>query len=110
MKIDWFVKFLLLVIVILLGVIALRLYVAPPVVKAESLGTYFPLHIEPGNVNLTSPDGKYSGVGKLVIDLRNGNIWGFPALGTVPRSLSDFTPITSHPYLVGKWALTDMDK
>jgi hypothetical protein len=111
MKIDGFVKMLLLVIAIFLGIIALRPYAAPPVAEAQYGGAY-PVYIEPGDVAMSSADGRHNEVGKLVIDLRNGNIWGFPGLGRVPRpiGMSTSTPLTSHPFLVGKWALTDMDK
>ncbi|MGA3323686.1 MAG: hypothetical protein ABSF45_04385 [Terriglobia bacterium] len=50
--------------------------------------------------------------GRIVIDLRNGNVWGFPEfLETSPQDfvMNPHVP-TSHPVLLGKWALTDMDK
>ena len=73
MKIDGFVKMLLLVIAIFLGIIALRPYAAPPVAEALSGGAY-PVYIEPGNVAMSSADGRHNEVGKHVIDLRNGNL------------------------------------
>jgi len=108
MKIDGCVKFLLLVIAIFLGVIALRPHVAPPVVHAQSSGGY-PVHFEPGYVTLPAPNGGTL-PGKLVIDLRNGNVWGFP--GFTQDALAAFhDPLpVSHPILLGKFALTDMDK
>ncbi|MDR3674726.1 MAG: hypothetical protein P4N24_04510 [Acidobacteriota bacterium] len=111
MKIDWFVKFLLLVIAIFLGVIALRPYMAPPKVEAQSGGVY-PLYIEPGEVRIGAPDGVHGAIGKLVIDRRNGNVWGFPGFDQVPRPLgeSSSTPLVSHPFLVGKYAFADVDK
>jgi hypothetical protein len=48
MKIDRFVQFLLLVIAVSLAAIALRPYVAPPVVEAQS-GEGHPFYIEPGS-------------------------------------------------------------
>ena len=112
MKIDWFVKCLLLIIAILLGIIAQRPYVAPPVVKAESVGTYYPLYIEPGPVSLPGRDALGNVLGRVVVDLRNGNVWGFPELSSGPSPANAFNPTvaTSHPFLLGRWALTDMDK
>jgi hypothetical protein len=112
MKIDWFVKSLLLIIVIFLGIIALRHYMAPPLVKAESFGTYYPLYVEPGPVSLPARDGRSNALGRVVIDLRNGNVWEFPDLSSGPSSVNAFNPTVaiSHPFLLGRWALADMDK
>jgi hypothetical protein len=111
MKLDGFVRFLLLVIAIFLGVIALHPYLTPPAVQAQSGGAY-PLYIEPGGVRMSAPDGVHGAIGKLVIDLRNGNVWGFPALGQLPHAMGEpnSTPPISHPFLLGKYALADMDK
>jgi hypothetical protein len=110
MKIDWIVKFLLLVIAIFLGVIALRPYVAPPVVQAQPGGAY-PVFFMPGAVMLPDPHGHLGGVpGKVVVDLRNGNIWGFPGFTQDDYGTFNSTLPTSHPILLGKYALADMDK
>jgi hypothetical protein len=45
-----------------------------------------------------------------VIDLRNGNIWGFPGFTQEAFGPLDNTLPTSHPMLLGKLALADMDK
>ena len=109
MKIDRFVKFLLVVIVIFLGIIALRPYVAPPVVKAQVGGTYYPMYVAHDVVWLPSPKGGVV-AGRTAIDLRDGNIWGFP--GFTQDTFGSFDKVlpTSHPVLQGKWALADMDK
>ncbi|MFZ0960934.1 MAG: hypothetical protein WAO35_08510 [Terriglobia bacterium] len=109
MKIDGFVKFLLLVIAIFLGIIALRPYVAPPRVEAQSTGAYYPMYIEHGFVWLPSPKGG-SVAGRLVLDLRTGNIWGFPGFTQDTFEILDKKLPTSHPVLLGKWELADMDK
>jgi hypothetical protein len=48
----------------------------------------------------------------VVVDLRNGNIWGFPTLqpDPYPAAGAITTPPTSRPFLLGKFALADMDK
>jgi hypothetical protein len=77
MKIDWFVKMLLLVIAVFLGVIAVRPLLMPPPVNAQSQEGY-PFYIEPGVVSLRAPDGSRQVYGRMVVDLRNGKVWGFP--------------------------------
>ena len=111
MRLDGFVRFLLLVIAIFLGVIALHPYLTPPAVQAQSGGAYS-LYIEPGDVRMSAPDGVHGAIGKLVIDLRNGNVWGFPTLtqDPYPAAGPNSAPPTSHPFMLGKFALADMDK
>jgi len=110
MQIDRCVKCLLLVIAILLAAIAVRPYVAPPAVSAQS-GEPSQFFVEPGTAMLRAPDGSRQVLGKVVIDLRNGNVWGFPTLGREPYPTagpSSSSP-TSHPFLLGKFALSDME-
>jgi hypothetical protein len=111
MKSDWLVGFLLLAIAISLGAIALRPYVAPPAVEAQA-GEAQRFYIEPGTTMLRAPDGSRQVLGKVVIDLHNGNVWGFPTLAhePYPTAGGQTTLQTSHPFLLGKFALTDVDK
>jgi len=110
MKIDS-LKLLLLVIATSLVTIALHPYIAPPPVAAQSVeGRVF---IEPGVYMLRAPDGSQQVLGKVVVDLRSGNIWGFPTFSQNPYPVSASTrmpPPTSHPFLLGKFALADMDR
>jgi hypothetical protein len=110
MKLDS-LKLLLLVIASSLVIIALRPYIAPPAVAAQSEA--HDLYIEPGVSMLRAPDGSQQVLGKVVVDLRNGNIWGFPTFSQNPYPVPAATrmpPPTSHPFLLGKFALADMDK
>jgi len=111
MKRDWLSKFLLAVIAVSLAAIALRPYVIPSAVVAQS-GESRALFIEPGTSMLRAPDGSRQVLGKVVIDLRNGNVWGFPTLGQAPYPLAspNTTPPTSHPFLLGNFALREVDK
>lgn len=111
MKLDWSVKLLLLAIAIATSAIALRPYLAPPPVQAQSNDAY-PFHIEPGTVMLRAPDGRRSVLGRVVIDMRNGNVWGFPTTtpDTFPSSRTSNTPPTSHPFLLGTFAFSDVDR
>jgi hypothetical protein len=109
---DWQVKTLLTVIALLLGVIAFRPAMAPSVVKAQAAEGY-PFYIEPGVSMLRAPDGSRQVYGKVVVDLRNGKIWGFPTLtadSPYPVDQVNSTPPTSHPFLLGKYAFGDADK
>jgi hypothetical protein len=109
MQADRRVTFLLLVIAVALSAIALHLYIAPPAVMAQ--GEASPFFVEPGVTMLRLPDGRGQVLGKVVIDMHNGNVWGFPTLAHEPYpavSPSSNTP-TSHPFLLGKFALSDME-
>lgn len=111
MKIDS-LKLLLLVIATSLVIIALRPYIAPPAAAAQSVEAHA-VYIEPGVSMLRASDGSQQVLGKVVVDLRNGNIWGFPTLSQNPypgAAATRMPPPTSHPFLLGKFALADMDK
>jgi hypothetical protein len=111
MRIDRFQTFLLLAIAVSLAAIALRPYVAPPAAQAQSSELHS-LFIEPGTALLRAPDGSQQVIGKVVIDLSNGNVWGFPTQGGDPYPSSGIqtSPQVSHPFLLGKYALSDMNK
>jgi hypothetical protein len=111
MKLDRMQTYLLLLIAVFLAAIAVRPYVALPAVQAQSSEAY-PFYVEPGTYMLRAPDGSQQVLGKVVIDMRNGNIWGFPTLirEPYPATGTQTTPQTSHPFLLGKFALSDMDK
>lgn len=111
MKLDRSVKFLLLVIAASLLAIAVNPYIAPAVAQAQSNDAY-PVYVEPGTAMLRAPDGSRQVFGKVMVDMRNGSIWGFPTLtqDPYPSNGTQTTPQTSHPFLLGKFALNDMDK
>jgi hypothetical protein len=111
MPCDRVTKLLLFTIALFLGLIALLPYVAPPVVKAQTDGDHA-FYIEPGVKMLRAPDGSKQVLGKVVVDLRNGKIWGFPT-GTdspYPVDATRTTPPTSHPFFLGTFVLPDMEK
>jgi hypothetical protein len=111
MKTDWAVKSLLLITAVSLSTIALRPYIAPPAVNAQSDEAHA-VYVEPGTAMLRAPDGSRQVLGKVVVDLRNGKVWGFPTMtqDPYPSNGTQTTPQTSHPFLLGKFALGDMDK
>src|SRR6267154_2195550 len=70
-------NFLLLVIAVALVAIAVRPYIDPAPVRAQTTSAH-PFYIESGVQMLVAPDGSGQVYGKVVVDLRNGKIWGFP--------------------------------
>jgi hypothetical protein len=107
MRADLRCKVLLLVIAVFVGMIALRPFFAAQPVHAQSQDVY-PFFIEPGYVTLRAPDGSRQGTGKMVADLRNGDIWGFPTLTASPYPIDSTTstPPTSRPMYLGKFDFT----
>jgi hypothetical protein len=47
--------------------------------------------------------------GNVVLDLRNGNLWGFP-LFAQPSDVFDKSLPVSHPVLLGRLALEELNK
>ena len=110
MKPDQSVKRLLCLIAVLLGLIALRPFLAPEVTQASSAEESYPVYVEPGVTLLTAPDGRTQQTGKVVIDLRNGNIWGFPTLGQRPYPVDPGSskPPVSNPIYLGEFEFAAM--
>jgi hypothetical protein len=108
MKPDWFVKLLLSVIVVLLSTLVLRPFFQPAPVEAQSVdGRSF--YVEPGYTMLRKPDGSGQMYGKMMIDMRTGDIWGFPTLveGPYPVDPGKSEPPHSRPIYLGKFVLSD---
>ena len=107
MRADSTIKLLLLIIAIFLGVIALRPFFVTEPVHAQSSDVY-PFFVEPGYTALRSPDGSRQVLGKMIVDLRNGDIWGFPTLTSSPYPIDNTvsTPPTSRPMYLGKFDFT----
>jgi hypothetical protein len=84
MKRDPFVRIFLAAIAAFLGLIALR-----------------PLIPE----TVRTPDGSAQVIGKVVVDLRNGKVWGFPTLGPQPYPMdpTKTEPPVSHPVYLGQY-------
>ncbi|WP_251106270.1 hypothetical protein [Alloacidobacterium dinghuense] len=89
---------LLLIIAIALVAIAVRPYIAPHPVNAQSSSAY-PFYFEPGTQMLRAPDGTKQLYGRVVVDMRNGKVWGFPTNtpDTYPVNQMDTKPQVSRP-------------
>lgn len=102
---------LLTVIAIALVSIAIRPYIAPQTAQAQATAPY-PFYFEPGTQMLKASDGSKQLYGRVVVDMRNGKIWGFPTNtpDTYPWNPVDAKPQVSHPFYLGKFAFEDTDK
>ena len=108
MKLDWFLKGSLVVLIVLLGIIAFRPVAQPPAVLAQS-GSPYPYWIEQGTVSLKKPDGNVTW-GKVVVDMRTGDVWGFPMKAqNTPYPVygpGDSSKV-SHPMYLGRMAFEE---
>jgi hypothetical protein len=108
MKLDRFVKTLLFMAVLFLGIIALRPLAQPAAVLAQNNeNSHF--YVEPGTTMLRKPDGTGQVYGKVFIDMNTGDVWGFPTNTTdpYPSNPTSSTPPKSHPMYLGRFVLTD---
>lgn len=105
---DRFTRVVLVVIAMLLGLIALRPLAQPLPVRAQAQEGY-PFFVEPGYTMLRKPDGTTQVYGKMAVDMRNGDIWGFPTLQQSPYPIDNTTtkPPKSSPMYLGKFMFSE---
>jgi hypothetical protein len=105
MKIDALTKSLLAVIALALSLIAVHPFIAPQPVAAADPTSTTALYIEPGTTTLRSPGADRAVTGKVVVDLTNGDVWGFPTLTNAPYPLdaTKNSPPVSRPIYLGKY-------
>jgi hypothetical protein len=107
---DLYTKIVLTMIAVFLGVFALLPIVRPAPVRAESAYSY--LYVEPGVTSIRKPDGSSLGDGKIMINLRNGDVWGFPTnvIGArYPIDVSSSKPAVSEPVYLGNFHFSSID-
>ena len=108
MRIDLYTKVVLTTIALLLGVLALRPVVSPVSVQAQSDAPS--LYIEPEIIPIQNPNSTPLGTpgeGKMVIDLRTGDVWGFPRIVTTgPIDINK--PPMSKPAYLGRFDFSAM--
>ena len=111
MKLDWFVKTMLAAIVWLLLVLVFHPVVQPPPVQAQ-LADPSRFYVEPGYTMLRKPDGTAQMYGKMMIDMRTGDIWGFPTLTESPYPVDSTKtePPKSHPMYLGKFVISEANR
>jgi hypothetical protein len=102
---------LLSVIALLLFAIATRPLRSPEPVQAQASHTDS-LFIEPGVFMLRAPDNRRQALGKVVVDLRTGRIWGFPTYNQLPYPMSvvETRAQTSRPFELGRFAFEDITR
>jgi hypothetical protein len=110
LKLNLFDRTVALAAVTFLGMIALRPLFAPEAAHAQSQAA--PVYIEPGVRTIIVPDRSSQVLGKVVVDLTNGNVWGFPTLADVPYPTNaepgKTTPPISRPIYLGRYDFSAM--
>jgi len=104
MNTDPHLKSILLLIALLLFVIAARPYLGPERVEAQSSeGNEF--YIEPGTYMLRAPGGNRQGFGRVMVNRRTGDVWGFPTITSdpYPTDATKSEPPVSEPFYLGKF-------
>ena len=103
MRPDAYTKIVLTVIALLLAALVLRPAVSPIAVQAQTEAPS--LYIEPGVTSIRNPENSLETQGKMVIDLKTGEIWGFPTLYTATSK----APVLKPTYL-GRFDFTAMKR
>lgn len=103
MRPDLYTKIVLTAIALLLAAIAFRPLRNPMPALADTVSSS--LYIEPGVYMLRAPNGLQQQLGKVVVDLRTGSVWGFPTGSgdPYPVSVTSSEPPVSAPFLLGKF-------
>ena len=102
-------RVLLALIAIFLGIIALRPLMQPVTAHAQPEVRH--LYIEPGTTMLHVPGKDRHVLGKVGIDLTNGDVWGFPTFSELPYPYepTKTTPPVSRPVYMGKYDFSALD-
>jgi hypothetical protein len=105
MKNHALIRVELALIIGLLAAIALRPFVSPGISHAQSSQSTRSLYIEPGVTMLRAPDGSRQVLGKVMIDLDTGKVWGLPTTVQQPYPIDTMKskPPTSVPFLLAKF-------
>ncbi len=105
---DMYMRVALGVIAISLALIAIRPSVSPTTVQAQSPSPNY--YIEPGYTMLFKPGGGVSVVGKMVVDLNSGDIWGFATAreGPYPMDHGRKDPPVVKPMYLGRFDFSQM--
>jgi hypothetical protein len=103
-------KTIQIAILLLLCLIALRPAAYMPAVQAAS--EYPDLYIEPGTTMLRTPDGRGQVQGKVMIDRRTGDVWGFPTGTSAPYPVVTTSPEPPHskPIYLGRFEFSAMKR
>lgn len=110
MNIDRFTRCILTLIALFLGIIALRPWFQSATVEARdsysSSENGFSVFVEPGVTTLHASDGSKHVIGKVVVDLKTGNIWGFQTTNDLPYARGGI----ARPIYLGKYDFAAMER
>jgi hypothetical protein len=107
---DRYTKIVLTVATLFLGLLALKPILNPARVEAQSDLPH--IYIEPQTTAIRSPDGSRAFEGKIVVDLRSGEVWGFETLLDVPYPVdrASSKPPISEPVYLGRFDFSKMKR
>ena len=92
-----------------LALVGLRSIINTPVEAQSSMRS---LYVEPGTISIRRPDGGGTlGDGKMVIDLKTGDVWGFPTNFTgspYPIDPIGGKPLVFKPIYLGQFDFSEM--
>jgi len=100
-RVDLYTKFVLTTIAVLLATLCLQPVLNPVSVQAQSDTPS--LYIEPGITYIANPETRSEVPGKLVIDLKTGDAWGFPTIFATSGK-----PPVSRPIYLGHYDFAGM--
>lgn len=106
---DTYSKIVFTAIAVALSILALRSQVRT--VRAQSDSFTANVYVEPGTVAIRSTDGGTVGEGKMMIDLKTGDVWGFPTTSSAspyPIDPNSTKPPLSKPIYLGRFDLSAM--
>ncbi|MEZ2345878.1 hypothetical protein [Terriglobus sp. RCC_193] len=91
-----------------LMVLAARPYIAPATVHADA-NSWDPLYVEPSVYMLRVPKGGGQVLGKVVVNLRTGNVYGYPTTTSdpYPSTPLENKPQVSHAIPLGRFAMEE---
>src|SRR5215470_12766523 len=109
MKLAFFDRMVLTLIAIFLGMLALRPLIVPRTVSAQPEAHN--VYIEPGTTMLHSPAKDRHVIGKVMVDLNTGKIWGLPTISDAPYPIdpAKTTPPVSTPIYLGRYDFSAID-
>jgi hypothetical protein len=105
---DLYTKLVLTLIALLPGIVVLLPLARPAPIQAQSDYSY--IYVEPDTTALRKPDGSQQVEGKVMIDMRNANIWGFSTLSATPYPVDTTRsqPPVSAPIYLGRFDFSKM--
>ncbi|HWB86288.1 MAG TPA: hypothetical protein VG675_19250 [Bryobacteraceae bacterium] len=107
MRPDLYTKLILTTIALLLGVIAWQ----GPVYTVQAQNSEPRMQFDPDLQGITVPGGAASLVGRIGIDVRTGDVYGFPTAGKpYPQNMQSQALAVSKPIHLGRFDLSHLPR